>query len=161
SGSLLFLKMLKLIAIAHMRRASGPAGCGRARWLASASSFFLRSAASVALATAFSIAKVMLGPLEVCAMLCAMKFPLLPEPVEAHVPEGRHDVPGNRPGLAVDDRHRRHVRGWLAHLALDLLREAAEVEQLAHPGEACRRARLELADVGRVLVLDGRHVLRL
>src|SRR5437879_4030762 len=86
---------------------------------------------------------------------------LLLELVAPYVPEGRHDVPGNRPRLAVDDRHRRHVRGWLAHLALDLLREAAEVEQLAHPGEACRRARLELADVGRVLVLDGRHVLRL
>src|SRR2546426_8553050 len=48
------------------------------------------------------------------------------ELVAPHVPEGRHDVPGNCPGLAVDDRHRRHVRGWLAHLALDLLREAGD-----------------------------------
>src|SRR5207247_9846009 len=86
---------------------------------------------------------------------------LLLELVAPHVPEGRHDVPGNRPGLAVADRHRRHVRGWLAHLALDLLREAAEGEQLAHPGEACRRARLELAAVARGLLLAGRHVLAL
>src|SRR6266446_2070230 len=65
-----------------------PAGCGSARWFASASSFFLRSAASVALATAFSIANVMLGPLEVCAMLCAMKFSLFPEPVHVSVSAG-------------------------------------------------------------------------
>src|SRR2546426_10255316 len=88
SGSRLFLKMPKLMAIAHMRRASGPAGCGSATWLASASSFFLRSAASVALATAFSIANVMLGPLDVCAMFLAMKFSLLPEPVHVSVSAG-------------------------------------------------------------------------
>src|SRR2546422_11639952 len=88
SGSLLFLKMLKLIAIAHMRRASGPAGCGRARGVASASSFFLRSAASVALAPAFSIAKGMLGPLEGCAMLRAVKFSLLPQPGPVSVAAG-------------------------------------------------------------------------
>ena len=88
SGSLLLLKMPKLMAMAHMRRPSGPAGCGRATWLASASSFSLRSLASVALASAFSRAKVMLGPLEVCAMFLAMKFSLLPEPVHVRVSAG-------------------------------------------------------------------------
>jgi hypothetical protein len=56
--------------------------------LASASSFFLRSAASVAFATAFSRANVMLGPLEVCAMFFAMKFSLLPDPVHVSVSAG-------------------------------------------------------------------------
>ena len=88
SGSLAFLKMPKLIAIAHMRRASGPAKCGSATWLASASSFSLRSLASVAFASAFSRAKVMLGPLEVWAMFFAMKFSLFPEPVHVSVSAG-------------------------------------------------------------------------
>ncbi len=88
SGSFEFLKIPKLMAMAHIRRPSGPPGCGRARWLASASSFFLRSAASGALATAFSSAYVMLGPLEVCAMFLAMKFSLLPEPVQVSVSGG-------------------------------------------------------------------------
>ena len=88
SGSLLVLKMPKLIAMAHMRRPSGPAGCGRATWLASASSCAFFSLASVALASAFSSAKVMLGPLEVWAMFLAMKFSLLPEPVQVSVSAG-------------------------------------------------------------------------
>ena len=54
SGSLLFLKMPKLMQMACMRRPSGPAGCGSATWLASASSRVFFSLASVALATAFS-----------------------------------------------------------------------------------------------------------
>ena len=86
---------------------------------------------------------------------------LLLELVAPHVPEGRHDVPRERVDLAADAHDRRHVGGGLADLALDLAREAGEIEQLAHAGKARGRARLELADVGRVLVLDGRHVLRL
>src|SRR5262249_33075544 len=78
---------------------------------------------------------------------------LLLELVAPHVPEGRHDVPRNRPRLAVDDVDWRHVGRRLADLALDLLREARQVEQLAHAREARRRAGLELADIGRVLVL--------
>src|SRR5215470_10215172 len=88
SGSLVLLKTPKLMAMAHMRRPSGPPGCGKARWLASASSRVLRSLASVALATAFSMAKVMDGPLEVWAMFLAMKFSLLPEPVHVSVSAG-------------------------------------------------------------------------
>ena len=88
SGSLLLLKMPKLIAMAHMRRPSGPAGWGSAMWLAIASSRVFRSLASVALASAFSSAKVMLGPFEVCAMFLAMKFSLLPEPVQVSVSAG-------------------------------------------------------------------------
>ena len=80
--------MPKLIAMAHIRRPSGPARCGSATWLASASSLCLRSLASVALASAFSSANVMLGPFEVCAMFLAMKFSLLPEPVQVRVSAG-------------------------------------------------------------------------
>ena len=74
--------------MACMRRPSGPPGCGSATWLASASSRVFFSLASVALASAFSRAKVMLGPLEVCAMFLAMKFSLLPEPVQVSVSAG-------------------------------------------------------------------------
>src|SRR5258705_12101685 len=88
SGFVLVLQIAKLIAMAHMRRPSGPAGCGRATWLASASSLAFLSLASVALASAFSSAKVMLGPLEVWAMFLAMKFSLLPEPVQVSVSAG-------------------------------------------------------------------------
>jgi len=77
------------------------------------------------------------------------------------VPEGRHDVPRQRVGLAADDGHGRNGRGRFTDVAFDLTREAGEIEQLAHAGETSGRARLELADVGCVLVLDGRHVLRL
>src|SRR5688572_28550060 len=86
---------------------------------------------------------------------------LLLELVAPDVPEGRHDVPRDRVGLAADDGDRRHVGGRLADLTLDLAREAGEVEQLAHAREARGRPRLQLPDVGRVLVLDGGHVLRL
>ena len=88
SGSLLFLNTPMLIAIAHMRRPSGPPRCGSATWFASAASFFFLSAASVAFATAFSIANVMLGPFDVCAMFFAMKFSLLPDPVHVSVSAG-------------------------------------------------------------------------
>jgi hypothetical protein len=50
--------------------------------LASASSRSFFSLASVALASAFSSAKVMLGPFDVWAMFLAMKFSLFPEPVQ-------------------------------------------------------------------------------
>src|SRR4029453_13030095 len=72
SGSLLFLKMPMLIAMAHIRRPSGPAGGGSAPWLASA----------------FSSANVMLGPFDVWAMFLAMKFSLLPDPVQVRVSGG-------------------------------------------------------------------------
>ena len=88
SGSLLFLKMPMLMQIECMRRPSGPPRWGSATWLASASSLALRSLASVALASAFSSANVMLGPLEVCATFLAMKFSLLPEPVQVSVSAG-------------------------------------------------------------------------
>jgi len=58
------------------------------------------------------------------------------EHVAPHVPECRHDEPRDRVVLAPDDGDRRHIGGRLADLALDLLVERREVDELPHAGEA-------------------------
>src|SRR6266481_434984 len=116
SGSFAVLKMPKLIAMAHIRRPSGPAGCGSARWLASASSRALRSFASVALATAFSIAKVMDGPVEAVRVHQALHDAVAvggPIPALAHAVEvvlRPIQRGGGRLGLVE--------RGWQLHVVL-------------------------------------------
>src|SRR5437879_12291116 len=88
SGSLAVLNTPKLSASPQQRRPSGPAGCGSATWLASASSRIFLSLASVALASAFSIANVMLGPFDVCAIFLEMKAAFVLEPVHDRVAAG-------------------------------------------------------------------------